>query len=239
MEPNVVEVEDEIGSPGAEPGRNGLVNRWAPSQFRRNMLGAALLIVIVTLALVVYYHNRISTDDAQIDGHITPMASKVYGNVLEVLVDDNQPVKAGQVLVRLDPRDYQAKVDQTHAALALGLTTASGQRFACTGISWSCLVDLTERREIGLARAASGARSQIIELDNDVGREIHPDVGVAAALNVLDRYLADTGGKAFRFRARERRGGAEIASSLRPLVLPVSAPVELGQGQAPGGGRGS
>ena len=119
MEPNVVEVENEIGSMGEEPGRNGLVDRWAPSQFRRNMLGAALLIVIVTLALVVYYHNRVSTDDAQIDGHITPMASKVYGNVLEVVVDDNQPVKAGQVLVRLDPRDYQAKVDQTHAALAL------------------------------------------------------------------------------------------------------------------------
>jgi len=119
MEPNVVEVENEIGSPGAEPGRNGLVDRWAQPQFRRNMLGAALLIVIVTLALVVYYHNRVSTDDAQIDGHITPMASKVYGNVLEVVVDDNQPVKAGQVLVRLDPRDYQAKVDQTHAALAL------------------------------------------------------------------------------------------------------------------------
>jgi len=119
MEPNVVEVENEIGSPGAEPGRNGLVDRWAQPQFRRNMLGASLLIVIVTLALVVYYHNRISTDDAQIDGHITPMASKVYGNVLEVVVDDNQPVKAGQVLVRLDPRDYQAKVDQTHAALAL------------------------------------------------------------------------------------------------------------------------
>ena len=72
MEPNVVEVEDEIGSPGAEPGRNGLVNRWAPSQFRRNMLGAALLIVIVTLALVLHYYNRVSTDDAQIDGHITP-----------------------------------------------------------------------------------------------------------------------------------------------------------------------
>ena len=119
MEPNVVEVENEIGSPGAEPGRNGLVDRWAQPQFRRNMLGASLLIVIVTLALVVYYHNRVSTDDAQIDGHITPMASKVYGNVLEVVVDDNQPVKAGQVLVRLDPRDYQAKVDQTHAALAL------------------------------------------------------------------------------------------------------------------------
>ena len=119
MEPNVVEVENEIGSSRAEPGRNGLADRGAPSPLRRNLLGAALVIVIVTLALVGYYHNRISTDDAQIDGHITPLASKVYGNVLEVVVNDNRPVKAGQVLVRLDPRDYQAKVAQTRAALAL------------------------------------------------------------------------------------------------------------------------
>jgi membrane fusion protein (multidrug efflux system) len=83
------------------------------------LLGAALLLVIITLALVVYYHNRVTTDDAQVDGHITPLSSKVYGNVLEVLINDNQPVKAGQVLVRLDPRDYQAKVDQARAALAL------------------------------------------------------------------------------------------------------------------------
>jgi multidrug resistance efflux pump len=82
MEPNAVEVENEIGSPGLEPGRNGRADRWAQPQFRRTILGAALLIVIITLALVVHYHSRVSTDDAQVDGHITPMASKVYGNVL-------------------------------------------------------------------------------------------------------------------------------------------------------------
>ena len=128
MEPNAVEVENDIGRPGSElesgPGRNGLADRWARPRFRRTLLGAALLIAIVTLVLVVHYHNRVSTDDAQVDGHITPMASKVYGNVLEVMVDDNQPVKAGQVLVRLDPRDYQAKADQARAALALAASQA-------------------------------------------------------------------------------------------------------------------
>ena len=123
MEPNVAELENQVGSQttGVESStpRNGLADRWAQPRFRRTLLGATLLVVIITLALVVHYHNRVSTDDAQVDGHITPMASKVYGNVLEVLADDNQPVKAGQVLVRLDPRDYQAKVDQARAALAL------------------------------------------------------------------------------------------------------------------------
>jgi membrane fusion protein, multidrug efflux system len=119
MEPNVAEVENETGSLGAEPRRNGLADRWAQPRFRMALLGGGLLVVMVALALFVHYHNRVSTDDAQVDGHITPMASKVYGNVLEIMVDDNQTVKTGQVLVRLDPRDYQAKVNQARAALAL------------------------------------------------------------------------------------------------------------------------
>ena len=60
--------------------------------------------------------DRVSSDDAQVDGHITAIAPKITGNVIEVPVLDNQPVKAGQVLVRIDPRDYQAKVDMAKAA---------------------------------------------------------------------------------------------------------------------------
>ena len=44
--------------------------------------------------------------------------------IADVLVDDNQPVKAGQVLVRIDPRDYQASADQAKAALALAESQA-------------------------------------------------------------------------------------------------------------------
>ena len=138
MEPNAVEVENDIGRPGSGlesgPGRNGLVDRWAQPRFRRAVLGAALLTLVVTLVLVMYYYHRVTTDDAQVDGHITPMASKVYGSVREVLVNDNQPVKVGQVLVRLDPRDYQAKVDLARAALAL---TESQAQAAQVGVPLS------------------------------------------------------------------------------------------------------
>jgi membrane fusion protein, multidrug efflux system len=68
-------------------------------------------------ALHAHYSDRVSTDDAQVDGRVTAIAPKIAGNVVELLVDDNQVVKAGQVLVRIDPRDYQARVDLARAAL--------------------------------------------------------------------------------------------------------------------------
>ena len=74
--------------------------------------------------MFLYYHNRESLDDAQIDGHIAPIAAKIYRKVANVLVDDNQAVKAGQLLVKIDPRDYQAAVDQAKAALALAESEA-------------------------------------------------------------------------------------------------------------------
>jgi membrane fusion protein (multidrug efflux system) len=76
-----------------------------------------LLLVAGAIAVYLHYQYRVSSDDANVDGHITAIAPKISGNVLEVAVLDNQAVKAGQVLVRIDPRDYQARVDQAKAAL--------------------------------------------------------------------------------------------------------------------------
>ena len=70
-------------------------------------------------AFILYFHNRESTDDAQVDGHITPIASKIYGRIGKVLVKDNEPVKAGQILAQIEAADYQAAVDEAKGALAL------------------------------------------------------------------------------------------------------------------------
>ena len=86
-------------------------------RFRLIVGGIALLAAL--LGLYLYFHNRESTDDAQVDGHITPIAAKIYGRVAKVQVRDNQAVKAGQVLVQLDPADYQAALDEAKGALAL------------------------------------------------------------------------------------------------------------------------
>ncbi len=84
----------------------------------RLILGGAILLAVF-LGLYLYFHNRETTDDAQVDGHITPIAAKVYGRVGKVLVKDNQQVKAGQVIVQLEQGDYQAALDEAKAELAL------------------------------------------------------------------------------------------------------------------------
>jgi membrane fusion protein (multidrug efflux system) len=81
--------------------------------------GAAAL--VVGLATLWYFQSsagRESTDSAFIDGHPVALAAQVFGRVSDVLVDDNQLVKAGQVVLRIDPADYQVKLDQAEAAKA-------------------------------------------------------------------------------------------------------------------------
>jgi membrane fusion protein (multidrug efflux system) len=125
----------------------------------RRVLGAAGAVLLAALVgLFVYYHDRESTDDAQVDGHITPMASKVYGRVAQVLVDDNEAVKAGQVLVKIDPRDYQAALDQAKAALLLAESEAR-----------SAGVDVPRTRE-NVASGNSSADAQLMQAVADVAR---------------------------------------------------------------------
>lgn len=79
-----------------------------------------IVIAIVIIGLLWYLNSRgkLSTDDAFIEAHITNVAPRVAGHVLEVLVTDNQQVKAGQVLVRLDPVDLQQALESANAQLA-------------------------------------------------------------------------------------------------------------------------
>jgi membrane fusion protein (multidrug efflux system) len=93
----------------------------------RVLAGAALLAVVAgATSAYSYFSTRVSTDDAQVDAHIASIGARVPGTVSEILVADNQIVKAGQVLFRLDPRDYQAHLDQACAQLAAAESQARG-----------------------------------------------------------------------------------------------------------------
>ena len=77
--------------------------------------------IVLVVALIVvwrYYAVRESTDDAQIDGHITPISARVSGTVVSVNYRDNQFVDQGAVLVQLDPKDYEVAVQHAEADLA-------------------------------------------------------------------------------------------------------------------------
>ena len=84
----------------------------------RYAIAAAAAGVMALVAWLWITAGRETTDDAQVDAHVTQIAARVGGNVLKVYVDDNRAVEAGATLVEIDPRDYQVAVDKARAALA-------------------------------------------------------------------------------------------------------------------------
>jgi membrane fusion protein (multidrug efflux system) len=98
--------------PGRAPARRGKLGR--------NIALVLLGLVLIVVAVLLYRHftSWESTDDAQIDGYIFPVSARVTGYVTRVMVDDNQYVEAGTVLVRLDPKDYEVALANAKATLA-------------------------------------------------------------------------------------------------------------------------
>ena len=118
-----VELEP-VKSPQAKPRLSGpspavkrISNR--PRRSKLRLIGAAALVFGVIIGLVFFAHSQSyeSTDDAFIDVHSVNISSKVAGRVARVVVTDNQEVKKGDVLVELDPRDFDAQVNEQKAAL--------------------------------------------------------------------------------------------------------------------------
>jgi len=83
---------------------------------------AGLTVLVLAIAGVAVWlavtAGRETTDDAQVDAHVTQIASRVGGTVTKVAIEDNQLVEAGAILVELDPRDYQVAVEKARAELA-------------------------------------------------------------------------------------------------------------------------
>jgi membrane fusion protein (multidrug efflux system) len=79
------------------------------------------LVALLLPALIGWYiwTGRVSTDDAEVDAHITAVASQVSGYVVAISIDDNVSVKEGDVLLQIDPREYKAELDQAKASLDL------------------------------------------------------------------------------------------------------------------------
>ena len=92
------------------------------------IMGIVLLgLVAVGVRRWIFSLSHVSTDNAQIDGHIVPILPKVGGFVTEVRVDDNHQVQAGDALVVLDDRDYRARLAQAEADLGVALATVSNR----------------------------------------------------------------------------------------------------------------
>ncbi len=86
---------------------------------KRKFIIIGVVALLVVVALLFWWHSTFyeDTDDASISGHLIPVSSRINGHVLKVNFNENQEVKAGTVLVEIDPKDFQVAVDQDEANL--------------------------------------------------------------------------------------------------------------------------
>ncbi len=93
------------------------------------LVKGAFVVALVALAVVWYiFAGRVTTDDAQVDCHITAVAPQVPGYVVDLLINDNTPVKVGDLLVQVDPREYEAEVAQAKANLEFAEAQANSAK---------------------------------------------------------------------------------------------------------------
>jgi membrane fusion protein (multidrug efflux system) len=140
----------------------------------------------------------VTTDDAQVEGRIVPVLSRVGGYVRSVHVAENQPVKAGDLLVDLDDRELHARVAQAEAELAAGLANAgeSGQAAA----------------RLRAARAAAvQARADVAKADSDLVRYRSLAERSIVSRQQLDAVVTDAASAHARADAAEQLVAAAAA----------------------------
>ena len=157
---------------------------------------AALALLISASYWFVALRGRERTDDAFVEGHLVFLSPRVSGNVLEVLVDENQRVSANQPLVRLDPADFEARVAHARADL-----------------------DAARNRMVQASAAAQAAESQgraaavrLKHAEQELARARELVAKRAAAITALDTAVAERDAAAAELRAAEQRVQAERAA---------------------------
>ena len=111
--------QKEVQAEQQESSDDGEDNR--PSYKKKRVIVPSITAVLFFLAGIYFMVHSIhfqSTDDAFVEGHIVSVAPRVSGPVVEMLIDDNKPVKKGDLLIVIDPNDYEAKLAQSKAKLA-------------------------------------------------------------------------------------------------------------------------
>ena len=206
------------------------------------------VLLVLAVAGVIFYIFFIApyedTDDAFIDGYTTVVSPRIAGQVERLLVTDNQLVKQGDVLVEIDPRDYQASLAQAQAALAVArsqwdqskaqvkvseanVTQAQSAVTAADAQAERANDDL-KRYQTVEARAISKsafdqaqAQSRSANADLEAARS---QVAAAEASVTLNQAAVETAAASIQ-QAEARLQQAELNLSYTKIIAPVDARV--------------
>jgi len=201
------------------------------------MAVALVALVVVGVRHWIFGRSHVSTDDAQVDGHIIPVLPKAGGFVTRVNVEENHPVKAGDTLVVLDDRDYVVRLAQAEADLATALASVSS----------NVRVGQAEARVEQAEANAKKAQQDLARLAPLAAQDIVSKQQLDAAENAVrggDAALAEAqaalaGADARVAAARAARDQAALNLSYTRVTAPASGivskkTVELGQLVQPG-----
>src|ERR1041384_2074583 len=171
------------------------------------VVGAVILLIgiIIGIRYWLYSRSHESTDDAFIDGHIIQVSPKAPGYVAKIYVTDNQQVKAGDLIVEIDARDYEVRLQQANAALAAGLAK---QNEAKTNV---LLTRATSSATIQQARAA--VRKSHTEVESSragaAGSQSRANQA-ASAIATAQANLAQTQAQVVAAQAEATRANADV-----------------------------
>jgi membrane fusion protein, multidrug efflux system len=153
---------------------------------RRRFVIIAVVVLLVLGAGLFYWHSTFSedTDDAQVDGDLYQVSSRVTGQVIKVYVEDNQMVKAGDLLAEIDPKDYQVALEQAQANLASAQASAiqATVNVPITSVSVSTSVNTTssdvQGTEASVAQAQKQAQAAKARVDQAKANAVKSDLDV-------------------------------------------------------------
>jgi membrane fusion protein (multidrug efflux system) len=132
---------------------------------RQKVILAGIAGLVLLIVVIFYYREFIvpyeSTDDAFIDGYVTLISPRVPGQVARLMVTDNQEVKAGDVLVEIDPRDYETSLSQAKADLAAA-SSQTNQSLAQVSVS--------EAKVVQTQAAVTAAEAEAQRANDDLKR---------------------------------------------------------------------
>ena len=156
---------------------------------RRRAIVVVVVVILAAVAVAVWWHGTFSedTDDAQVNGHLIQVSSRIGGQVLKVDVAENQVVKQGDLIAELDPADYQVAVENAEAQLASAQANAAAANVAVpiTTVNTGSSLTAADADVTGTQAAVEQAKNQL--------QAAHDQVGQAKAANVkaqadLERY---------------------------------------------------
>src|SRR5579883_2503080 len=161
---------------------------------RRKLLiwagGPVALTALVMLGLALHqFFTHESTDDAFVDAHVSAIAARVEGQVTLVAVDDNRPVKKGDLLAEIDPPTYQARLDQARANLVSAIAAARRADLDLIRYQKLLRTDDATRQRVDQARADADAAHANIQVQEAAIRQAALDLSYTRVVAPQDGWV--------------------------------------------------